>query len=388
MEGTVRKRGKKWYYRFYVAKQNGKPKQVERVGGKTRAEARKALSKALAIYHDTGTVPEADRISVTDYFHFWEEHYVKQHLAKSTQLNYHNVVEKYIMPKLGYYLLKDVRPATLQEFIDDVAESTDFTQNHTKLANHTVEIIWMVVKEAFKQAVYPWQLLDSSPAAYVTPPKEKNKKPSREDLKIITPGQFQQILDFLGHGSMIETPFIISFYTGLRRGEVCGLLWEDIDLLGGEIKVKQQMKQYPGGETRLGSLKTAASYRTITISKTLVNVLKRQRQHQSENRLKYGNYYHQSNFVCTKENGKPITPNSIKYWSGRIHKKLGFPFNFHSLRHTHATMLLEGGASAKEVQIRLGHSRISTTMDTYIHLTDSKKRQTSDLFDGLTHFSY
>lgn len=75
---------------------------------------------------------------------------------------------------------------------------------------------------------------------------------------------------------------------------------------------------------------------------------------------------------------------SIKYMSDRIHAKLGFPFNFHSLRHTHATMLLEAGASPKEVQVRLGHSRISTTLDTYVHLSNNKKSQTADLFDQVS----
>ncbi|MGJ4064128.1 tyrosine-type recombinase/integrase [Limosilactobacillus mucosae] len=85
-----------------------------------------------------------------------------------------------------------------------------------------------------------------------------------------------------------------------------------------------------------------------------------------------------------RKNGKPITPMSVKYMSDRIHVKLGFPFNFHSLRHTHATMLLEASASPKEVQVRLGYSRISTTLDTYVHLSDSKKRQTADLFDQVS----
>lgn len=108
---------------------------------------------------------------------------------------------------------------------------------------------------------------------------------------------------------------------------------------------------------------------------------------QNKNKLKYGQLYFDSNFVCTKKNGKPITPNSIKYLSSEINQQLGFPFNFHSLRHTHATMLLEAGASPKEVQIRLGHTNIETTLDTYVHLTDYKNRETANLFDNLTNFN-
>lgn len=84
-----------------------------------------------------------------------------------------------------------------------------------------------------------------------------------------------------------------------------------------------------------------------------------------------------------KENGKTVTLNSIKYYVSTVSEKLGFPFNFHSLRHTHATMLLETGASPKEVQVRLSHSKIAITLDTYVHLSNQKKHQTANLFDRI-----
>lgn len=176
---------------------------------------------------------------MTDYFEFWYKHYVCQNLSTNTQINYRNVIDKYIDPQLGIYQLDKIRPATLQEWIDNVAKSTQYRKDGHKLSKHTVEIIWMVCKEAFKQAVYPWSLLSNSPAEYVTMPKYQTKKASREDLKIITPGQFQRIIDFLGHDSPIAIPFLISFYTGMRRGEVCGLEWPNVDLDRKQINVRE-----------------------------------------------------------------------------------------------------------------------------------------------------
>ncbi len=131
------------------------------------------------------------------------------------------------------------------------------------------------------------------------------------------------------------------------------------------------------------SPKTKASYRTIAVGSTLLTILKRFHTYQKENKVKYGPYYYDSAFVCTKDNGKPITPNVIKYYTGKLSDELDFPFNFHSLRHKHATMLLENGAKYKEIQQRLGHSRISTTLDTYSHVTNKMKRDTVDIFENM-----
>lgn len=381
MEGSVRRRGKKWYYRFDAADKNGKRFQVERVGGNTKKEASIALEQALAKYHSAGIFKDEENISVNDYMLFWLENYVEKNLSTNSYINYKNIISKYVLPKLGIYHLNKLTPAVIQKFINEVAESTEYKHDHTPLSKHSVEIILMVVKESLRHAVHPWQLIDHSPADYVTMPKYRSNT-DQKDLKIITPKQFKMITTILDEYQMI--PFYIAYYTGMRRGEVCGLTWANINLNRQIITVNQQMKQYAKNDIRIGTLKTAASYRTITIGKTLTNILKHQQLRQKELQMKYGSYYYKSDFVCTKKSGKPITPMSIKYMSDRIHAKLGFPFNFHSLRHTHATMLLEAGASPKEVQVRLGHSRISTTLDTYVHLSNSKKRQTADLFDQVS----
>ena len=131
---------------------------------------------------------------------------------------------------------------------------------------------------------------------------------------------------------------------------------------------------------QLGTPKTQASFRTIAIDDVLAAELRRARKSQSENKLRYGKFYYDSTFVCTKDNGEPVTPNSIKWHSSRIKKELGIDFNFHYLRHTHATMLLEDGVKPKIVQERLGHSRIATKMDKYVHVTRKMKTEAVDIF--------
>ena len=102
-----------------------------------------------------------------------------------------------------------------------------------------------------------------------------------------------------------------------------------------------------------------------------------------KNKLKYGLHYIDNNFVCTKESGELVTCDSLKYLSRIVNYELGINFNFHSLRHTHATMLLEGGANIKDIQQRLGHSKLSTTMDTYSHVTTKMKNDTVSILEKI-----
>ncbi|MCC0641859.1 site-specific integrase [Clostridioides sp. ES-W-0017-02] len=133
----------------------------------------------------------------------------------------------------------------------------------------------------------------------------------------------------------------------------------------------------------LGTPKTESSYRKINIGDTLTKVLREHKKLQKEMKLKFGEWYINSNFVCTKEMGEHVTTNSLKYLSRIVNYELGIDFNFHSLRHTHATMLLENGANIKDIQHRLGHAKISTTMDTYSHVTNNMRNQTVNIFESI-----
>ncbi len=195
-----------------------------------------------------------------------------------------------------------------------------------------------------------------------------------------------------------------------------GLTWKDIDLDKGFIDInkiiyKREDKKPP--VWCFGTTKIPGSVRKIKIGKTLIEILKKWKSQQKLNEEKYLEYYINQyvrvestqkediqiipsfdshvdtqvydfvEMVCTKENGTIITPDSFKYASKVINFELGIEFNFHSLRHTHATFLIESGANIKSVQDRLGYSSIKTTLDTYTHATIKMAEDSVEIFENL-----
>ncbi|HFJ7778354.1 TPA: tyrosine-type recombinase/integrase [Enterococcus faecium] len=353
---------------------DGSRKKVEKVGGDTRPETEAALRKVLSDIDETGQYFLGTDTRVKQYLDFWMEEYVKLNLKYNTYENYRFTIKNHINGYLGKKKLTDLSPALLQNFIN-----AEFKKGYSK---KTMTITHSVLKNALNMAVYPWGLIKQNPMLYVKIPKYEARPTTKKDLKIISLEDFDHMLEITPEGHPFYIPLNIGFYTGMRVGEVCGLTWDDVDFSNGTITVEKQMVKNDGAWV-YGTPKTSSSNRTIFIGQTLLAILKKHKKQQLENRMKYGKLYIDSNAVCTKEDGELVTPSVVKWNTRRISNALSLSFNFHSLRHTHATLLLENGAKMKEISERLGHSRISITMDTYSHVTDKMRNETVDIMENL-----
>lgn len=404
MAGHVRKRGNKWYYSFEASRVDGKRKRIERVGGRTKKEAEAALRKALEEYENAGLHLVQSEISVADYMDYWFKNYVMVNCKYNTQSAYEIIIRNHIKPAFGIYKLKSLTPTMLQEFVNN-KYLTGISKNH--LTN-----IICVLRGSLKYAVHPCNFIKDNPMQYVKYPKYEHSK-TEINHKVITTEEFNHIIERFPIGTTFHIPIMIGYYTGCRIGEVMALTWDDIDLDKGIIDVNKIIyKRKPNWY--FGSTKTKSSVRKIKIGKTLIDTLKQHRKLQMENRLKYGQHYIQQyeveemdgnetlrriyslplsvnpdvmkpiQMVCTKENGEIATPDTFKYASRVINYSLGIPFNFHSLRHTHATILIENGANIKDVQKRLGHANIETTLGTYTHATEKMAEQSVEIFEKVT----
>lgn len=399
--GSVRKKGNKWYYSIEVAKVNGKRKRIERVGGATQKEAKIALRKALSEFEETGITFKPSTISVSDYFDYWFEKEVQLNCRYNTQLAYKTMIEKHIKPNLGIYKLKNLTPAILQEFIN-----SRFINGASK--SFLVNLI-TILGSALKSAVYPYQFIKENPITHVKIPKyEQTKK--EINRSIITKEVFKTITDRFNENSKFYIMLMIGYYTGMRIGEVIALTWDDVDFKEKTINVNKILYYRQNSIWAIGPPKTKTSIRKIVIGDTLIEILKKAKNTQSENRKEYAELYKEYclvnnkddksgkdyktiypvyvndecikiDFVCRAENGDLVTSNSFKYVTKVVHYELGLQFNFHSLRHTHATMLIENGANLIDVQHRLGHSRPDTTAVIYTHPTKKMAKDTVDIFE-------
>ncbi len=281
-EINVRKRGQKWQYQFEAAKIEGKRKQITKSGFNTKKEALDAGVKALAEYINSGLHFEPSEISMSDYLDYWLENYVELNLRTNTISNYKRVVESHLKPMLGIYKLKGISPSLLQNFIN---------KKYISGASKSVlKSISSVLNLSLKYAVHPFGFIKENPMQYVSMPRYEKK--NEEGLKTITLKEFDTIINRFSETTDYYLPLMIGFHTGCRIGEVLALTWDDIDFNNKTLSINKSLifndknKQWYFGPT-----KTFTSNRIIKIGDTLINILKKFRKRQLENKLKYGEYY-------------------------------------------------------------------------------------------------
>lgn len=282
-------------YRFEMAKVNGKRKHASKSGFRTEKEAYEAGTKALAEYLNAGTFHKPSEISVADYLDQWLEQYVNMNLRPNSQSTYKGIVNNHIKPAVGHFKLQSLTPSVLQDFVND-QKKKGFSKQH-------VDLILSTFKGSLNYAIEPLQLLQSNPMIYVKPPKMEKKPRKRIILK---KDEWQMIIDKFPFESKHHVPMMIGFHTGLRIGEVYGLTWENVDLKKGTITVARQQIRYKPiknvkGRWCFAPPKSNASYRTVKIGQTLIDVLKK-----NTNCARNKKSWHVVNIMCD------IKPNTSK----------------------------------------------------------------------------
>ena len=398
----ARKRGNKWEYRFEAASVAGQRKQICKSGYASKKEAMEAGAKAYSDYTQAGAVFEPNNSSFADYLDYWLGAYCVTNLKPITLENYKKKIRLYIKPKLGKYMLSSLSFAVLQDFINDI-----FNQGFSR---NTLTVIKGILSNSLSYAVEPLHYLQSSPMTYVKLPSTRAKPaiPSRSEPHIyISKDMINKIFERFPEGSSAHIPLMLGYKCGLRLGEAFGVMWSDIDFIKCTLTINRQV-QWQGGSKEHGkgywyfSEPKYNAFRTIALDSSLIELLEREKQRQERAAEYYADKYvhlfegdnsRELNTdgkgveiypICRRENGEYIQSRVMQHTSMIIHTQLGCEdFDYHSLRHTHATNLAEAGANPKYVQARLGHKNIQVTMQIYQHTSDTIIEQGNNILQSM-----
>jgi len=344
----------------------GKRKQTMRRGFATKKEAENA-AKELSTQLENGLNIIDNKMTLNQYLPKWLEMAAKRKVKDTTFDHYQNVINFRILPILGHLALRDLNGTVCQKFFNPLLDQ--------ELSERYIKYIYNILNTSLEKAI-DWDLILKNPLRKVDLPKERKRKYTvwkREEIHRFL--QFAKDEDL--HYFAL---FFVCVYTGIRRGEVLRLKWEDVDLTDGTLHV-QRNQTYLRGTYSYGSLKTESCNRIIKLDDETLHILMQNKKRQNELKLLYGPQYSAENLIFSRKNGQPINSATLAKIFNRIIKKAGVPkLRFHDLRHTHATLLLEAGVSLKEVQERLGHSSIKMTGDIYAHVTNKMKNNASKKF--------
>lgn len=221
---------------------------------------------------------------------------------------------------------------------------------------------------AMLETAVQWQYIPSNPCARVKPPRASQRETAYLDENQVS--QLIQALD--GEPPQYRTAVLLLLNTGLRRGELCGLEWEDVDLEHGVLSVRRNSLYLPGKGVYTDTPKTKSSARTIRLPSPCIPLLVQHRDWQQEYRASLGDQWHESGRLFTAADGGPIHPDTLTSWFSEFIKRHDLPkVTLHGLRHTNASLLIAAGTNIRTVSGRLGHSQASTTANIYAHAIQS-----------------
>ena len=356
-EGNIRKRKDgRWEGRYTAGydPESGK-RIIKNVLGKTQAEVKEKLKTAISESQQLD-VSKAGAYTVSSWMKMWYEVYAEPRIRPNTKAYYANYIENHIIPGIGSIPLAEMTSLDLQRFSKHLLDGGRVDRVEAKkkpkgLAPKTVRNIHQMIGSAYNLAMEQ-RLVTKNPTQGCALPKVEHK-----EMKTLTADQLSAFFQEARDSGVYEL-YYLDLATGLRRGELLGLKWTDVDFQHGALKIQRAISRQ-NGKVVEAPLKTKNAYRTLPLSADAISVLKMQK-------CKVGN----SEWVFPSPTGGPVSPDSVLHMLQRVLKRAGLPrIRFHDLRHTFATMALQNGVDVKTVSSMLGHYSAGFTLDTYAHVT-------------------
>ena len=376
MRGHFRQRTKgSWEIAINIGKDpaTGRRKQhFETVKG-NKGAAQKRMTELLRQL-DTNSFIKPIKTTVKTYLEQWLQDYVKPNLSPRSYERYESVIRVHILPSLGNIPLTKLQPSHIQRLYS--------TKLNEGLASRSVLYIHRILHKALQTAIKT-DLLSRNILDCVEVPKFK-----LIEMQIWDEDEVNRFL-IAAKDSQYYTLFFTALFTGCRRSELLALKWSDINLLLCQLSISRGLHQLRNREYIFTQPKTAKSSRVISLSPSVVHVLKEYFNQKAMDKAMADIKLTDDDLVFSTFEGKPLRPNTVsRAWSITA-KKAGIKIiRFHDARHTHASLMLKQGIHPKIVQERLGHSTISTTLDIYSHVTPGMQQAAAQRFDDILKVSY
>lgn len=392
---TARKKGKGYEIRVYCGvdsnyKRIDKSKMWTPKPNMTAKQIEKELERQKVLFEEEVKTGKCynNKIKFREFADIWLKEYAEKNLAPKTYSRYIGLLER-INQAIGHMKLKDIKPLHLNKFYDNLSEKgiskrvkRDNNGNEIgdrRLAPKTIFAHHQLISKILATAV-KWQLIDINVAERADPPKV-----SQKEIRFLDETDTKRLITLLDDEPIqYKTMIILLIYTGIRRGELCGLEWKDIDFSNRTMNIVRT-SQYIGNKKLITKEpKTKSGIREIILSHTACRLLLEYKQWQNYNIIELGELWNNTDRLFTQSNGLPIYPDTVTDWFAKFIKKHNFPHvTLHSLRHTNASLMIAEGADVCTVSKRLGHANTSTTLNIYAHALKSKDLEIADKLENI-----
>ena len=367
-DGMVRKREDgRWEGRIVVGHdEKGLPK-TKNVLAKTKSECSAKLKALKASLQEQKPEKPKGDMTFGTWLDHWYQRECKPQIRPKTQADYENRIYQHIIPELGSIPLAKLTAADLQQFYNRLKEGGRLLrveQYGPGLSDRMVKSCHVTCRVALDQAVAQGLIL-KNPALSCKAPVTRPK-----GMQVLTGEEIQRLLIQAKEDGCFEL-LLLELTTGLRRGEILALRWDDLDFRTGTLRVERQVQRIQG-KLAVSQPKTRASCRSILLPAPVLEILAQYRQSVSSHWM----------FPSPKKEDSPLDPAAVRKKLSAVLKRAGCPAaRFHDLRHTFATSALEHGMDVKTLSTVIGHVSSATTLNVYAHVTDEMRQKAADKID-------